>query len=278
MINKKIIVIFVYLLFASFWAFINLTQESDSAFRDTYADTYGFLALIGGVIGILISSKWDIKKSLLGKTILYFSIGLLFQFLGQLTYTIYYYVFHLDNPYPSFGDVFYFGSVLIYIYSSIQLLNLVNYKTGFNKLYTVKKLAVVLFPLLIMSLSYYAFLKTYEFSEVSMVQILLDFGYPLGQALYVSLTLLAFFMSKNVLGGVMKTGLLLVFIALIIQYFADTLFLYKTMNDTWQVAGFGDLIFLTSYLAMSYALIFFEFSDIEDLVKRENIKLNGENQ
>jgi len=62
---------------------------------------------------------------------------------------------------------------------------------------------------------------------MSNLVVFLDFGYPLGQAVYVSLALVVLLSLGKFLGGVMKRPVLLLLLAFILQYAADFNFLYS---------------------------------------------------
>ena len=99
------------------------------------------------------------------------------------------------------------------------------------------------------------FLKNYEFDWSNLLKVFLDFGYPLGQAFYVSLALLTFLLSKEFLGGLMKPKVLIILFALAVQYMADYNFLTQVNNGTWINGGYGDYIYLLAYFLMTIALI-----------------------
>src|SRR6185369_3281343 len=103
--------------------------------------------------------------------------------------------------------------------------------------------------------SYMIFLQGYEFDWSNPLRVFLDFGYPLGQAFYVSLAILVFILSKNFLGGLMRPKVLLILLAIAVQYIADYNFLYQAYNETWVNGGYGDYIYLISYFLMTFALI-----------------------
>lgn len=107
-----------------------------------------------------------------------------------------------------------------------------------------------------LGVSYLFFLQGYEFDWSNKLKIFLDFGYPFGQAIYVSIAMLAFFFSRNFLGGVMKRPLWILMFALIFQYCADFMFLYQSNTDTWYVGGINDYLYFVSYFLMTLALIY----------------------
>lgn len=243
----------VFLIFTVWWALLRFEVEPFGLNGDVFSDTYGVLALLGGFTGLYVSKKWGWTKSTLGKSLLAFSAGLLAQAFGQFVYSMYFFFLHTEVPYPSIGDIGYFGSVLLYIYGIFLLAKVSGAKLSLQ-LISSKFLALVI-PLAILVASYVFFLKGYVFGESSTLATLLDFGYPLGQAIYISLAILTFMLSRKILGGIMRGRILFVLFALVVQYVADFTFLYKASRETWVAGGVSDFLYLVSYLVMTLALI-----------------------
>ncbi len=248
----------VFTFYALSWIYLNLFVPHDSALNDYFTDTYGVVACVGGFLGFTVARLWGALKSIVGRSLSFLSLGLLFQFLGQLSYAIYYYVYNVENPYPSFGEVFYFGSIPIYICGVWLLARALG--VGRSLRTSRSKYALFLIPLIMLFISYQLFLKDYEVDSTSPVTTFLDYGYPFGQAIFISLTIVAFIFSKKALGGILRKSVMFVFMALVFQYFADTIFLYETLTDTWRPGGLDDLLFVTSYFSMAFALSTFASS------------------
>lgn len=267
--NKKLLVTLIVSLFSTFtawWIWLSLFAGSDDPIRNYFTDTYGTLAGVGGIIGLLISQKWGGLKSYVGRTVSLFSLGILFQFLGQLSYTIEYYFLGIENSYPSFGEVFFLLSIPCYILgvwyiakASGSAISLKNMKS---------RLSAVILPLLMMCISYYMFIYGNQDAEASFVANLLFFIYPLGQAIFVSFAVLAYYLTEGVLGGVMRQRVFFILFSLIFQYGADTLFFYKTIQGTWYPGDVSEYMFVVSYFLMSIAFIKF-LSVFEKLKKVE---------
>lgn len=244
--NKIIILlIFLYFFLVGWWS---LLGED----RLIWAASYQSMALLGGLFGVIMARGWGGFSSYVGKAISFFSIGLLFQVLGQSIFSFYNLFLVIDIPYPSWADIGFFGSVLCYILGTYFLLKSAGAKFSL-KLYKNQIIAAVL-PISILFFSYLIFLRDYDFVEVSNLQVFFDFGYPLGQAFYVSLAFLTYLLSRNFLGGLMKGKVLLVVLALIVQFFADYNFLFQSLNATWVNGGYGDVLYLTAYLFMAIAV------------------------
>ena len=251
-------------MFAAWWLYITLflrdVDHYTNVHNQSFAATYGVMALAGGIIGLFASRIWGGYKSLIGRSLLFFSIGLLAQEFGQIVYSYYLHVQHVEIPYPSVGDVGYFSSIFFYIYAALLLLRACGAKFSLRD--KLMRVVAVVLPLLLLAGSYAYFLRDYQFdfsSLKSTLTVMLDFGYPLGQATYISIALLTYFLSRNLLGGVMKRKILLVLFALVIQYAADFSFLEAAKLEKVFPAGANDFMYLLSYTMMALALSGFWF-------------------
>ncbi|NMB70332.1 hypothetical protein GYA27_03990 [candidate division WWE3 bacterium] len=262
--NKKLFFVTIaFFVYTIWWLTLQFGVQDESLLRDYFADSYGVLAGIGGIYGLIISAKYSGFKSKVGKSIIFFSAGLLSQCFGQLYYSAIYYVYGLENAYPSYGEVFYLATIPFYIYAIILMAQASG--ATFSLKNMGNKLWAVAFPIFMLCTSYFFFLKEYDFEGVPFINAFLDFFYPLGQALFVSLALLTLFLVKDLLGGVMKTKVVLILISLVFQYAADSTFIYENSNEIWMPGGLSDLLFVISYFVMTIALIKFEtvFEDIK---------------
>lgn len=247
----------IFLVFAAFWAYIAINGlQGDKDIAEAFSATYGLMALFGGVVGLKVSKRWGGYKSLIGKSVFFMSLGLLAQEAGQLTYSGYTYIAHKEIPYPSLGDIFFFGSVILYILAAWSLVKALSTKTATRN---SKYLALAfIVPATLLGFSYYIFLRGHSIDFSHPLTMFLDFGYPLGQAIYVSLAIMALILSVRYLGGIMKPVILFVIFALVFQYIADFGFLYQVSRETWKTAGINELVYLISYFVMTLSLIEFD--------------------
>lgn len=226
----------------------------DTAQNNSFTLIYPLLSLVGGVAGVVFSRKWGGFNSYFGSAISFFSIGLLAQFFGQAAYAFYIYVQGIEVPYPSIGDIGYFGSAIFYICGAYFLAQVAGIKISFKSL--KNKFLAFLIPAALLGFSYLFFLRGYEFDLANSAKIFLDFGYPFSQAIYVSIAILAFLASRKVLGGLMQKPILFLILALTIQYLCDFMFLYQANKGTWHVGGINDYLYLVSYLCMTLGLVY----------------------
>lgn len=246
----------VFTVFLIFWTVLrarHLSGDTDQA--ELFSALYGLMALFGGIVGLLVSKRWGGAKSHIGRSVLFMSLGLLAQEVGQLTYSGYTYIAHQEIPYPSLGDIGYFGSVILYIVAAYSLIKALSIPGAFR--FHLNKALAAIIPAVLLAVSYMFFLKGYTTDGASLLTVFLDFGYPLGQAFYISLGLLALLLSRRYLGGMMRPVILFLLFALLLQYIADFTFLYQVNRGTWETAGSNELIYLISYFIMTLSLINF---------------------
>lgn len=253
--KKTIFIAILFALITGWWFMLRGDSSPTKAALDLFGISYGTIALLGGIFGLFISKKWGGRKSIVGRAILMFSFGLLAQEFGQLAYGYYAIVKDVEVPYPSIGDLGYFGSVLFYIYGASLLAKASGVSFSLKTL--GNKLQAIVIPTAILAVSYFIFLRGYEFDWSSPLTVFLDFGYPLGQAIYISITILAFLLSRKLLGGILRNRILFILFALAAQYAADFNFLYQSYHETWTTAGYGDYLYAVSYLLMTLSLLNF---------------------
>lgn len=218
-----------------------------------FASIYFVMPVWGGIWGIATSMKWGGLKSLIGKAIFMFSLGLFALAFGECAYAFYTFHLHVKIPYPSLGDLGYFGSIPLYSYGTILLAKACGASI---RLRTVKhKLLAVIIPLIMLSISYVLFLQGYKFDWSDPIRVFLDFGYPFGDAIYISLAILTYLLSRNILGGVMKSKVLLILLALFFEFLSDFNFTYQVSKETWVTGGYGNMLYLSAYFLMTLALI-----------------------
>ena len=248
------ITFFLFVILTVWWLWLqNLDFELSGDKRQLWAATYQIIALFGAGVGFYISKRWGGFKSIFGRAIMFFGIGLLLQSFGQSVYSYYIYYLQIDIPYPSIGDIGFFGSVLAYIYGASLLFKPAG--TNFSLKSHGNKLIAILIPAIMLGLSYFIFLQDYQIDSSGILQTFLDFGYPFGQAIYVSIAISTFMLARESLGGIMRMPTISIIVSLVVQYIADYTFLYQSSRGTWEVGTLNDFLYLCSYVLMALALI-----------------------
>jgi hypothetical protein len=245
---------YTILLFFGLLAWWIVLRFVDSEYSHlAWAASYQILAVVAGVSGLLFAKGWGGTRSVMGKALLSFAFGAFLQVFGQTTFSIYNLFLKTEIPYPSLADLGYFGSIPLYIMGTLYLAKASGVTVSLKSLQ--RKLVAIIFPLLMIIISYVAFLKDYEFVWTAPLKIVLDFGYPFGQAIYVSIAILTLSLSKGLLGGLMKKRIIILLCALIVQYIADFNFLYQAIQGTWINGGYGDVIYMSAYFLLALSLL-----------------------
>lgn len=243
----------IFFVFSTWWLVNLLFISKNNPSYQYFGESYALMALWGGVWGMYNSRHWGGLKSVLGRSLFMFSLGLFFQLFGQIAYSYFVYVLKIDNPYPSIGDIGYFGSIFCYILAVWFLAKASGVNIGLRS-YRNKIFAVII-PAVILGIGYFLFLKDYVFDWKNPLGVFLDFGYPLGEAIYISFAILAYFLSRQVLGGLLKGKILFILFALCVQFVADYTFLYENKVNTWYVGGINDFLYFFAYFLMTLALL-----------------------
>jgi hypothetical protein len=243
----------IFVIFSTWWLVNLLFVSKTNVSYQYFGETYALMALWGAGWGMYLSRHWGGLKSVVGKSLCMFSFGLFAQFFGQVAYSYSVYVLKIDNPYPSIGDFGYFGSIFCYILGVWFLAKASGVNIGLRT-YSNKIMAVII-PLTVVAVGYFLFLRNYTFDWTNPIAVYLDFGYPVGEAVYISFAGLAYLLSRRVLGGILKDKILFILFALSVQFIADYTFLYETKANTWYVGGINDYLYFFAYFLMTLALL-----------------------
>ena len=248
---QVLILYFVFLLV--WWAWLNVSGNTNTEISYWYGAAYPVIALAGGIGGLLLSRKWGGWKSIMGRGIIFLALGLLGQAFGQFTWTFYNLVLQVEVPYPSIADIGYLSIIPFY---SLAMVNFARASGVHLSLRSyMSKLQAVIVPVVMLIFSYVLFLRDYEFDFSSPVRILLDFGYPMGEAIIISTAILTLWLSRSYLGGLMKPKIRYIIFAFFVLYITDYAFLYQASRDTYVNGGIVDLLYTASFLIMSIGLI-----------------------
>lgn len=248
--------LFVFIALFLWWSLLKLLPSLSTTNNvEMFAASYGIMALVGGVFGFYTCKKLGGFNNIIGKFIGFLSLGLLAQEFGQLAYSYYSIVLGVEVPYPSVGDIGFYGSMFLYILGAYYLVKFCTARITANKLTIEVNPFVVVIPLAMLAVSYLVFLKDYVADFSNLLVTILDFSAPLIQSIYVSLALIAYFYTKNIANSTIHKSILFLLFALVFQYVSDFVFLYKANRDLYVTAGVTDLMYLISYFLMTFAII-----------------------
>lgn len=247
------IVLFFFLL-SGWWFYMYFFNITDGYLITLFLLIYPLPTLLGGLYGLQASKKWGGVRSVFGKTILFFSIGFLAQAAGQYLYNYYQLYLGIEVPYPSIGDIFYFGSVIAYMFGAYYLSKVAGMKFGVNTL--KDKLVAILIPAFVLLFMYFFMWQGYDHDTSNLFILFLDFGWLIGQAIYLSFALLALIVSRDILGGMMRKPIIMLIISLLAQFIADFYFSYETSREiiTYYPGGVNDFMYAITYILMTIAI------------------------
>lgn len=249
-----------YVVLFAAWIGLRFVEEGSRELL-YWGATYQVLAIIGAVSGMVLAIGWGGYKSVMGKMLIAFSLGAFLQTFGQTTFSIYNLFLKTEIPYPSVADIGYFGSIPLYIIGTIYLAKASGVKVSLRSYQ--RKIFAIGVPVVMLIISYVEFLRDYSFEDGVNLRVLLDFGYPFGQAVYVSVAILTLSLTTGVLGGLMRKKILALVGALIVQYAADFNFLFQALQGTWVNGGYGDLIYMTSYFLLAMTILQFNANSLQ---------------
>lgn len=220
---------------------------------DIFSSTYFIIPLWGALWAILRADKWRGIKSIMGKTMLFFSFGLLCQVIGQISYAVSVHIFHIQIPYPSLGDLGYFGSTLFYLYGVFLLFKVagIKFKAGL----VIKHILVSIISFMCLLIGAYIFLQSYIFQFSDMLKLFLDIWYPVIGIVNFYIVLLLYLELKANKKNILKNKVVFFVFALLIQFLSDSVFIYQANLETWTGGQVNDYMYLLGYLFMTLAIL-----------------------
>lgn len=184
-----------------------------------------------------------------GKVFLFFTLGLLAWFLGDVLWMLFSVFLDID-PFPSVADV-------VYLISYPLLLTSVLIEVFTNKIsWTAKKLvpAILLSAFLIIFTSYYGIYYAYS-TDATMLENIVSIAYGVGDTLIAVLIIFVLMVSLEYQKGQFFLPWIGLFMGMIFMVFADILYAvyyepYGLLIKTYQ---YIDLLWIASYLTFSYS-------------------------
>lgn len=251
----KIVLVIYFVLFI-FWAWLNILGFEEGFFNNLFGALYPVISLIGGFFGLfVVSKKWGSGESVLGRGILFLSLGLLGEAFGQLAWSYYTIILNVEIPYPSIADIGYFSIIPFYGFAMFNFARAVGVSINLSSY--LGKLQAFIVPIIMVLISYFLFLRNVQLDLSNPLRTFLDFGYPGFEAIAVSLGILTYSLSRGVLGGIMKQKILFLVFALIAQYVTDYTFLYSVGLELYNNGGLVDLMYMTSITLMVLGITVF---------------------
>jgi len=243
-----------------FWVGIQFSKIIDLPINLIYSFSNGFLATAAGVMGLLISRHWGGSKSAVGKAVLLISLGTTSWGLGTLIWSFYNFVLHIPVPYPSWADLGYVLAVPLWIIGVFYLSKATGAKFSLRQLHG--RLMLILLPLLAAVASYYFLYVVARNSsfevEGGLLKIFLDFYYPLGDWIILTVAFLVFGLSLRYLGGRFRLPVMITLLGFVFMFISDFMFSYTTTVESYYNGHLVDLLFTAAIFVISFGVASFD--------------------
>lgn len=227
------------------WIYLQTLPIHTTIWNFLYNGVYGLVFLLGGLTGLFYGMKLGGLKSSVGRATTFIAAGLTFYGIGQFMWV--YYNLHTNNniPYPSPADFLFTASMVLYGIGFWYLLRM------YRALLT-RRLALELAGALIITWGIILlFIGPPDFNETNMIARTLNFVYPFGDAVLVSLAFVTF----RTGGGKVDKSILAFVGGMILLATADTLFTYRNNMGIYWNGDITDLLFSLSGFMLSWGVI-----------------------
>ena len=252
------IIISLFLLTIVFWIglfFIADDELLENLRRFTQIPLI-IIPLVGGLFGLKNAFNWGGMKSVLGRSVLGISLGLIAWAGGMVIWNYYLFFTDIEVPYPSLADAIFILSWPLWTYGLLQLSRAIGVKFALKNLSNKKNIFFISGIAILLSV-YLLFGVARDwsvsFDELGL-KLFFDLFYPIFSIIIATLVLLIYWLSKNFLGGIYKSSILMLFVGFILNYTADFTFSYTTTKETYFNGHFVDLLFTVAMFTLSLGL------------------------
>lgn len=243
------------------WVYIQISGSRAGNINFTYSFLFGLIPFFGGLIGMGVSRQWGGLKTVLGKAIFFFSLGLFMWGFGENIWS--YYNFFKDEPapYPSIADIGFAPSIFFWIVGTAFLAKASGAIHAFRKS-TWAKVFVIVAPSILLLASYFMLIKVARGGTLvpegeTPLKVVLDIAYPLGDFLALTFALVVFTLTSRYLGGYYRPAIACILFGLGIMYFGDFSFSYTTTAGTFYNGNWGDLLLASGNFFMTLGILGF---------------------
>ncbi|PIZ66498.1 hypothetical protein CO051_04050 [Candidatus Roizmanbacteria bacterium CG_4_9_14_0_2_um_filter_39_13] len=252
-----------FLLNIIYWIGIQASHITDLPINLLFSYSTAVLAILGGVMGLLVSNHWGGKKSAVGKAILLVSLGTISWSLGNFIWSFYTFVLNQEMPYPSLADMGYTLAVPLWALGVFYLSKATGAKLSLRR--KNGQILLIFLPLIAAAISYYFLFVVARNSSIEsqggVLKIFLDFFYPIGDWIILTMSFLLFGLSFKYLGGRFRVPVFITLLGFIFMFLADFSFSYTTTIGSYYNGNTSDLLFATALFVISFGVCSFDISD-----------------
>lgn len=257
--SQKLSVLALVLL-VMFWAVLFITNTKEGFYNYLYSFLFGLIPLFSGIAAMSNAKIWGGLKTAIGKAVFFIGLGIFLWGCGETIWSYYNFFLGVPAPYPSLADLGFAPSIFFYGLGAVYLSKATGAKFGLRSIYA--KIFVVIAPLVLLGLSYYAFIVIARGGVLvppgeTTLKTILDIAYPLGDFVGVTIATVISGLSFKYMGGRYTYDVIAILLGLAVMVAGDFIFSYTTTVGTFYNAGFGDLVLTTGLFLLSFGVLGF---------------------
>lgn len=244
-----------------FWIALFASGLKEGFFNYMYSLLFGLVPLVSGVVVMAkVRFLWGGKGNTIGKAVFLMGLGIFLWGFAQMIWAYYNFALGVALPYPSPTDPVYISGILFYCIGVIYLSDATGAKYGLKNVHA--KIFVTIAPLVILALSYYAFVTIARDGVLvpsggSPMKMLLDIAYPLSDFLGLTIAVLISGLSFRYMGGAYIYDFAAILSGIAVMFVGDFLFSYTTTVGTFYNGNFGDLVYTLGVFLLSFGALGF---------------------
>ncbi len=198
-----------------------------------YNFVYGMIYFIGGVISLFYGVQFGWNSNL-GKMLVFYGLGLLAFWGGNIVWVYYTFFLLTEIPFPSYADILYlmyFPFMAIGAYFTLKIYqNLVTKSL-------VRDSAVIMVVFFVAIFGYFG--RPNISSELPFVHNLINVAYPFGDVVILSIALIAL----RIGSGKIHFSLYILVFGLFLQAVSDLLFVYRNAVEIYWNGDISDTLY-----------------------------------
>lgn len=238
---------------ALWWLYLFVTHAINTQSNYLFGFFFSFIPLFGGMFGLVNFHNWGSFSSVMGKSVLFISLGLITWGIGQVIFSFYNIFLDVEVPYPSLADVSFVLSWPLWGIGVYYLSRATGARFGLRS--TGGKWLFLTIPVATIALSYYFLIVIARGGVLTDPDgfwgLFFDLAYPFGSVVLITLVALVYSLSIGFLGGKFRIAIYLILIGFVLNYIADFSFSYTTTIETFYSANWVDLLFSSAMFLLS---------------------------
>lgn len=233
-------------LFAVGWdIWLYTLPNPTSVWNYVYNLIYGLMFLIGGIISVMYAFDFGFNTNL-GKMILFFGIGMLFDWLGNVIWVYYNLVLAVRIPYPSYADASYMLLAPCFVIGGFYMIQL--YQTQISKKLVIDSIVVICLAFVII----FGFFARPDLSaELSLIEKFTNIYYPFSDVIFASMALIVIRVGR----GKAHPSLYIFTSGIALQTVADLLFAYRSALGVYWNGDISDLLYTVSAFVICIGIV-----------------------